>query len=130
MAYSSLTDLVNSISEEELIRLCGGEEIDEDKISIVLNFAQSLIDAYLFGKCEINNDDIPPLLKNISNDLAIITLSEWFYNFSELPNSIIRKKRETYNLLKDISTGKLNPLNTERHESIKILIKNISRDLL
>lgn len=122
MAYSNNDDLLISINSSELARITGGSEIDYDKVNQARSNADSIIDAYLFSRISIDMEDIPNLLCKISVDLTLVNLFENYYSFSDVPNTIQRKRRDSINLLRDIALSKIN-LYPENSNKI-LVIKN------
>lgn len=108
MAYSNNDDLFICISSSELARITGGSEIDYDKVNQARNSGDSIIEAYLFGRIKLDLDNIPMIINKISIDLTIVNLFENYYSFSDIPNTIQRKKRDSINLLKEIALSKIN----------------------
>ncbi|MBX3043897.1 MAG: DUF1320 domain-containing protein [Candidatus Kapabacteria bacterium] len=107
MSYSDITDISELIGESELIRLTGSDPPDESKILAAIGFADSLINAYTYGRVTIPTVEVPPLINKISADLAIVLLSENYYRFNELPNTLLRLKIQSFKLLEDIAMGKI-----------------------
>jgi phage gp36-like protein len=107
MPYSTIEDIQMLIGAAELARLTDSEPPDEDKIQTAINQADSLIDAYTYGRCIIDAENIPPFINKISCDLTSVILSENYYRFNELPNATIRLKRQSISILEDIAKGKL-----------------------
>ena len=126
MPYSTYEDLVATIGEDELTRLTGGTEPDLDKINNAIKNADCLIDAYTFGKCSIDEANIPDLIRKISVDLALVILSENYYHFSELSNTMIRKRRDSISLLQELSKGKITPVEEGCGSAIKVITNKLS----
>lgn len=125
MPYSTIEDIVALIGNDELARITDSEPPDEDKIQTAINQADSLIDAYTFGKCNIDSENIPPFINKISCDLTSVILSENYYRFNELPNATIRLKRQSISLLEDIAKGKLSVNNDNLPTTIHIITNKL-----
>jgi phage gp36-like protein len=126
MPYSTYEDLVATIGEDELTRLTGGTEPDLDKINNAIKNADCLIDAYTFGKCRIDDENIPDLIRKISVDLTLVILSENYYHFSELSNTMIRKRRDSISLLQELSKGKITPVEEGCGSTIKVITNKLT----
>lgn len=108
MTYSDCDDLLKEMSEIELAKLSGnsGTAVNHERIDSALMFAKSVIDAYSDSK--YSNSEaakIPQLIKKISNDLCVAYLYEISCADSMLPQTIVWRKTEALNLLKEIQKG-------------------------
>lgn len=126
MPYSNNNDLINSIGSDELARITGGSSINTEMTDLARENADAIIDGYLFGRVGLDIDNIPELILKLSVDLTIVNLSENYYRLGDVPNTIIRKKRDSITILKDIASGKIIIGSDTTSESI-ISITNIGK---
>ena len=111
MPFFETTELLDEISEADLARLTGdptGNVIQYDRIVYARNNADTIIYSYLAGRYNISASDIiEPLLRKISVDLTIYNLYEYAYSKTVLPNTIVWRRLNAINLLKDVQAGKI-----------------------
>src|SRR5213075_1292413 len=109
MAYSTKTDILNQISDEELAQLSSeqGDFIDDVVVSSAISTADSLIDSYVGRVYVVPVSPTPPRLKNISATIAVYNLHARRSGKLGGVNEAIRTSYEDcLGYLKDISTGK------------------------
>jgi len=77
MPYSTLADLKNQLSEDQLIQLTDDENlgvVNQAVIDKAIVDADAEIDSYLAGRYTVPLSPIPPLVARFSADLAIYNL--------------------------------------------------------
>ncbi len=77
MAYCTLTNLKNSISEDQLIQLTDDDdhgEIDTDKIDAAIAKADSKINGYCGKKYSVPFVIVPDVVRDLSVDIAVYNL--------------------------------------------------------
>ncbi len=114
MAYSTDADLLKEMSASELAKLCGdptGVTLDSDRVAHARSNADRTIDSYLLGRYA-NQTTMPntPIINKISIDLTIANLYEYAYAKRVMPGTILIKRQEAMNVLKDFQTGKVSYL--------------------
>ena len=111
MPFFESEELLDEISESDLARLTGdptGVAVQYDRIAYARSNADTLIYSYLAGRYDISdNDIIEPLLRKISVDLTICNLYEYAYSKTVVPNTIVWRRMNAINLLKDVQAGKI-----------------------
>jgi len=109
MQYSRDYDLLNEMSTSELAKLTGdpaGVTIDEDRIYWARFNADTIIDAYLYGRYKVPfGEPYDELLVYMSKELTIVNLYEYSYSKSLLPSSIYSRKLNVLGLLKNLQKG-------------------------
>jgi phage gp36-like protein len=109
MAYCNINDLISSFGSDELAKITSGNPIDENKINTAIDYSCSLIDAYTYDRCFFDKDNVPLLIRKISSDLAYVILCEYYYSYNEVPNSAIRLKRASFQLMENLAKGIISP---------------------
>jgi phage gp36-like protein len=111
MAYSSLENLLEEFSDQELARLTGDPEgliIDTSRIAWAQNNADAMIDSHLAASYEVPfTGEINPIIRKISVDLTIGNLYDYHYKNSLVPSTIIWRKLNAVKLLGQIRDGNL-----------------------
>lgn len=77
MAYATLADIQDQLSEAELIQLtddAGTGEVDEDVAARAIADADAVIDGYIGMRTAVPLSAVPPILRTYSVDLAIYNL--------------------------------------------------------
>lgn len=108
MAYSSLEDLNNRISEEELIQLTDDANlgvIDTQLVDDLRLEADDLIDQHLKGRAELPLALVPPVIQGISVDLTLYLLH--LRRSGEVPPAVTEQRKTALNLLEYFRDGKL-----------------------
>lgn len=124
MAYSTYNDILANFGEDELSKVTSSESPDTDKIANTIVIADSYIDAYLIGRVNINQEQVPDIIRKISSDLAYVLLCEYYYSYLDTPNSVIRMKRDIFELLSAFANGSIKLANASSASNI---IGNISK---
>lgn len=108
MAYATLADVQDQLSEAELIQLtddAGAGEVDEDVAARAIADADAIIDGYIGVRTAVPLSPVPPILRTYSVDLAIYNL------YSRRQDSMpeVRKERhaEAMKYLGWIAEGKI-----------------------
>lgn len=108
MAYSTLSDLKDQLSEDELIQLTddsGSGVIDTDKTDRAIADADSLIDGYAKTRYTVPLDPVPPFIRSLSVDIAIYNL--FSRKLDVIPEQRIERHKTALKALEHISTGKI-----------------------
>lgn len=121
MSLCSINDILNEIPENELAKMTGdplGETINFDRVEHCIDCAEAMVNAYLFGRYRINlNDEGDPIIKKIATDLSVVYLNEFYYNKSNIPQTIIFRKLDSFRLLKEIQKGNVSISGTKPSET-------------
>jgi phage gp36-like protein len=110
MSYSDINDLLKEFSEFELAVLTGdptGVTINEDRVLYAEKFADCIIDSHLRGRYTLPFALADVVLRKIAVDLAVAFLFEIAYVRTAVPSTVLRRKKEAMQLLKDVQTGNL-----------------------
>lgn len=109
MAYSSDTDLQKEFSSSDLAKLSGdpsGSSVDSDRTTYARANADAMIDSYLFGRYNVPfNSPIDPIIRKLSVDLTVTNLYDYANHRSSIPNTIVWRKLNAIQLLRDIQRG-------------------------
>lgn len=107
MAYCTLDDLKEKISEDELIQLTDDEGtgvIVTSRTDRAMEDASSEIDAYASGRYQVPLDPVPPVIRKFAVDLAI-------YNLLQRREGADEDRQRDYAnaiaFLKNVSEGKV-----------------------
>lgn len=98
------------MSENELARLTGdstGESIDTSMAEAAIASAESLIDAYLYGRYQVPIEEPEEIIKQISVKIAIFNLFSNKFRGSFVPNEVLASKLEAMSLLEGVFSGKI-----------------------
>lgn len=125
MSYCTVEGIVGILGEEEIQRLTNLETDYEVRVQLAIDFADSLINGYLFNRQKIDENNIPVIINKISTELAIVILAENYYRFTEMPNSLIRQKRACISQLEDIAKGKISMFDNLPNSSIHFISNKI-----
>lgn len=106
MAYCTQSDLLEQISEDDLIGLtddAGDGEIDSSVIARAIADADAEIDAYLYQRYTTPLDPVPAIIRKLSADGALYHL----HSRRSVGMPDIRKERyeAAMRVLRDIATG-------------------------
>ncbi len=115
MPYSTDSDLLKEFSNEELAQLTGdpnGEVFDPERTEFARKNADALIDAYLFGRYEVPFAKPDEVIVKLSVDLTVANLYDYAYRNTSVPNTIVWRKLNAVQLLKDIQRGRVSLKNT------------------
>lgn len=100
MAYSSLDNLLEIIPKQQLINLTNDTapavEINNEKITSAIGYADKLIDSYLRNKYVLPLKFIPELISQLSTDIAAYRL------YSRRPSSIPKHIENNFQEAKEI----------------------------
>jgi len=108
MAYSFETDILKEMSFSDLAKLSGDDQgltINEERIDRALEIAKNLIDATLDNIVEIDQEDVPELIKDISVSLSIANLYRFQYAKSLIPNVVYKREATALDTLIKIAEG-------------------------
>jgi phage gp36-like protein len=111
MAYCTLTDLKNTIPEEQLKQLSDDSDVDTidvEKVTESIRKADTVIDGYCRGRYSVPLVTVPEAIRNVSIGLSL------YYLFSRslmltMPDSIKEMYAEAMRVLKDIQAGRFSP---------------------
>jgi len=108
MAYSQLADIQERIPEDILLQLTDDDDtgnVDEAKVNASITRADSEIDAWCSGRYAVPFATVPPIIAELSADLAT------YYLYSRRQEIIPEARSERYRanqaLLKAISSGQV-----------------------
>jgi phage gp36-like protein len=109
MAYVTETDFLQYITSVELAQLTGdadGVDVDAGILADAINYAENLIN----GKCAARYsvpfvDTIPPLIKSIAIELAIVRMRRARNSYDESAKEDYKRNMD---LLKEIASGEIN----------------------
>lgn len=108
MAYSQLADIQERIPEDILLQLTDDDDtgsVDEAKVNAAITRADSEIDAWCSGRYAVPFATVPPIIAELSADLAA------YYVYSRRQEIIPEARSERYRanqaLLKAISAGQV-----------------------
>jgi phage gp36-like protein len=107
MSYSTLDDIKNDISEEQLIQLtddAGAGAVDEAKVTDAIADADSEINAYLRGRYTLPLDPAPRILKKLSVGIALYYL---FHRRQIADETIKERYNNAVKLLDRIAKGEV-----------------------
>ena len=108
MAYSTIDDLKSAFDKNLLDQLADdendGTQVDA-KIEAAIGRADVEIDGYLTGRYSVPLNPVPPKIKTISIDLAIVELFKRRTDFILDTKSIKERKKEAINDLLLIQKG-------------------------
>lgn len=111
MAYSSIADLLNEFTPEELARLTGdpsGVLVNENRINYAIQNADELIDSFLRNRYTVPIEPpITSIINFISRELAISNLFEYANHYGMMPPSISRRRGYSLFLLRQIQNGEI-----------------------
>jgi phage gp36-like protein len=111
--YSTLDDLKNDISEEQLIQLtddAGAGVVDETVVTDAIADADSEIDSYLRNRYQLPLDPVPRVVKKLSVGIALYYL---FYRRQIVDEAISIRYKDAVNLLKLIAKGEVQLVDAE-----------------
>ncbi len=105
MAYAVQDDLLQQISEEELIQLTDDDltgVVDLSKVTRAIEDADAEINGYLAKVHTVPIPSVPDLVRNMSVTIAIYNL---YSRRDEIPESRDKRYKATIKLLENISKG-------------------------
>lgn len=105
MAYSTQADLLNHITEQELIELtddAGTGTVDAAKVTVAIDEADGLIDSYCRGRYALPLV-VSKQVRKLSVDVALYYL---FQRRRTIPDSIRQAYEDAAALLQKVSDGK------------------------
>lgn len=105
MTYSVQDDLLQQISEEELIQLTDDDRtglVDSSRVGRAIEDADAEINGYLAKKHTVPIATVPDLVRNMSVTIAIYNL---YSRRDEIPESRMKRYRDMIKLLENISKG-------------------------
>jgi phage gp36-like protein len=109
MGYSTNEGLLLEFTTQELARLTGDQSgviINYDRINYARFMADSVIDAYLYGRYDVPfSAPIYPLIEKISYDLTVANLYDYAYRSTTVPQTITWRKINSVKMLKDLQSG-------------------------
>lgn len=133
MPYCEIQDISAEFKQEELARLTGdssGTTIDESRITLAIERAEAIVNAYLEKRFSIPlSSEQAPFLKQICVSLAVNSLYEMKYKVTSIPESVMYRRRNAVNFLKLLSSGDISLASTVHGESAPpMLITNKKTD--
>ncbi len=107
MAYAVTADLLQQISQAELIQLTDDTllgQIDESRVARAIADAGAEIDGYLAKVFSVPVSPVPDLVRNLTVAIAIYNL---YSRRSEVPDNRLERYRAAVRTLENISRGLL-----------------------
>lgn len=107
MAYCTLDDIKQQISETTLIEITDDNQVNEINTSIVneaILYSETLIDGYLRGRYTLPLLSVPVLIKILAADLSVFRLYSRRFH-TDMPESINNKYKNSIKLLEQIQKG-------------------------
>jgi phage gp36-like protein len=107
MAYSTLEDILEQVSQEELVRLTddsGSGTVDEAVVARAIADADSELDAYLGERYSLPLTPVPPLARKLSVDIALYNL---YSRRLAPPEARQRRYEEARGLLREAARGEV-----------------------
>ncbi len=124
MAYSDENDLLLEYSYQELFNLCGGS-FDQAQLRRHRDFADAIINNTLNSRYQVPLQMPDVLVTKLSVDITIAYLYDYAYSDAGVPNTVVWRKLNAFQLLRDIKYGKVDlPLQIE-HEPEPIATANL-----
>jgi phage gp36-like protein len=105
MSYSSLSDILEQLSEAELIRLTDDAStgaVDEQVVARAVTDADAEIEAYLGERYTLPFLPVPPLVRKLSVDIALYNL---YSRRLAAPEPRERRYQEAKGLLREAARG-------------------------
>lgn len=109
MAYSSLPDLKDQITEERLIQLTDDESlgsINDARITKAIAAADALIDSYIRGNHTVPLTPTTDRIRQVSVDLATYFLYKRRREV-DMPEDLVKDYDRQVSFLKDVQSGKV-----------------------
>ena len=106
MAYCTQDDILNQISEDDLIQLTDDDdagEVDTDKVSRAIDDAEALIDSYCGTKYLVPFSTVPDIIRSQAVEIAIYDL---FARRMGAPEERKQRYDDAIRFLKDVAGGK------------------------
>lgn len=106
MAYCTHSDILGQVSADTLIQLTDDDtagSIDASVIEAAIAWADSRIDAYCSEKYALPFDPVPPVIRDISVDMAVYKL---FARRQAVPEDRAKTYTEALQFLRDLAAGK------------------------
>ena len=107
MAYCTLDDIKQQVSEITLIEITDDNQANEINTNIIdkaILYSETLIDGYLRGRYTLPLATIPVLIKILAADLTIFRLYSRRFQ-ADMPDSINDKYKNSIKLLEQIQKG-------------------------
>ena len=108
MAYSTQDDLLEQITEAELIELtddAGDGEVDSEVVARAIADADATIDAYCQGRYGVPLSPVPAMIRAVSVDMAIYNLLS--RKNEEVPKVRDDRNRNAVRFLERVAEGKI-----------------------
>lgn len=108
MAYCDISDINKLIGSHSLAVITGdstGETVNSDRLNYAINFADKMIDGYLFSIYDVPFTDVPPLINKLSAQGTIIYLYQIYMFESDIPQLIKDMYKEFLSTLNKIRAG-------------------------
>ncbi len=106
MPYASATDITDLMGDDMLIRLAdrdGDGIYDDAKVTRALDDASALIDGYIAARVPLPLITVPPVLKNLTIDIAVYRLST---DAALLAEDVRTRYEDAIKFLRDVAAGK------------------------
>ncbi len=106
MPYSDENDLLLEFSYAELSNLCGGS-YDVLQLRKHRDYADAIIDSNLDSRYQTPLLMPDSLVNKLSVDITLAYLYDYAYTDAGVPNTVVWRKLNAFQLLKDIKNGKV-----------------------
>ena len=110
MNYSSLSDILSTLSESEIARLTDdaqGKTVNQDIVNEAITKGDEFLNGYLRSRYSLPLSTVPALVKDISVELAIYNLFLRRYR-TKMPESADSQYKATIKTLEQIQKGFIN----------------------
>lgn len=107
--YAVLDDILERISESELIGLTndeGGDTVDTSVVDRAIADAGSLVDGYCQSRDLLPFQSVPPLIRMVTVDLAVFNLFSRRTHI-DVPDGVKARQKQAVDTLKQIQAGKI-----------------------
>lgn len=109
MPYSTVADIKNLITEASVVQLTDDEQlgaVNQARVDAAISSADELIDGFLRSRYTLPLASAPPLLRDLSVDIAVYRLYDRRFSAS-MPESIKAKYDNALKLLGMIQKGQV-----------------------
>lgn len=106
MPYSTKTDILSEVSEDELIGLTddeGAGVVNDGRVTAAIAKADALIDSYCSSMAAVPFTTVPPIVKQQSVTIAIYFI---YSRRSVAPESRAQNYKDAVAYLRDVAAGK------------------------
>lgn len=107
MSYCTLKDILEAVSEDNVIQLTDDEGLgvlNQERVDKAITTAGSIIDGYLGGRYTLPLLTVPVLIKTIAVDIAVYKLYERRFELN-MPEAMSNRYKNAIKLLEQIQKG-------------------------